>query len=165
MSRRQLVFEVVGLPQPKGSTRAFVIAPKVGGKPRAVTTSDNPKNKGWQQTIANAAAIELLRAVNARNRFPIEAVEIEVDFYLPRPKALLTRSKALIAVPHTKKPDLDKLARSCKDALKGVVWTDDSQVVVLIARKHYCAAGAFPRAIIRVREAATEASHAQRAVV
>lgn len=161
MAVRELAFTVVGLPQAKGSTRSFVVTPKGGGKPRAVTTGDNPKTKGWQQMIANCASIELLRAVNRENRFLTEPVTIEVDFYLPRPQTLLTKSKAAIDVPHTKKPDLDKLARSCKDALTGVVWTDDAQVTHLIARKHYCAAGTFPRAIIRVREAAIEeGSHA-----
>jgi Holliday junction resolvase RusA-like endonuclease len=168
MTPRELVFEVVGLPQPKGSARAFVPASwarsavAAGKAPPAVVTSDNPKGRGWEQAIRNAAAIELLRAVNSQNRFLIEAVEIEIDFYLPRPQYLLTKSKAAIAVPHTKKPDLDKLARAAKDALKGVVWTDDSQVTDLIARKRYCAAGEFPRALIRVREAALQEAHVTR---
>lgn len=149
---RVLEFTVTGLPQPKGSTRSFVIG---RGTPhaRAVTTSDNPKNKGWQQTIANCAALELQRAVNRDCRFLTEPVVIEIWFYLPRPKALLTKSKAGQPIPHTKKPDLDKLVRSCKDALTGVVWTDDSQVVELHARKSYCAAGEFPRAHILIRDA------------
>lgn len=165
MSARVLEFTVIGLPQPKGSTKSFVVRPKGGGPPRAVTTSDNPKNKGWQQTIANTAALELLREQNADCRFVEGPVAIYVDFYLPRPQTLLTKSKAPLAHPHTKKPDLDKLARAAKDALKGVVWTDDSQVTDLIARKRYCAAGEFPRAVIRVREAAIEESHAQPALV
>jgi Holliday junction resolvase RusA-like endonuclease len=158
--RRELRLEVVGVPQPKGSTRAFVpaswarAAVAQGKSPRAVVTSDNPKGKGWEQSVRNAAAIDLLREVNARNRFETEAVEVEIDFYLPRPQYLLTKRKAPIAVPHTKKPDLDKLARNCQDALTGVVWTDDAQVTSLVVRKHYCAAGELPRAFIRVREAA-----------
>lgn len=162
---RILEFTVVGLAQPKGSTRAFVPqkwareAVAQGRAPRAIVTSDNPKGKSWQQAIANAAALELLRAVNADCRFATEAVAIEIDFYLPRPQALLTKTKAPRAFPHTKKPDLDKLARAAKDALKNVVWTDDSQVTDLIARKRYCAAGEFPRAIIRVREAALQETH------
>lgn len=157
--------------QPKGSTRAFVPqkwareAVARGKAPRAIVTSDNPKGKGWEQIIANSAAIELCRAVNRDCRFLTEPVEIAIDFYLPRPQALLTKTKAAKAIPHTKKPDLDKLARSCKDALKGVVWTDDSQVTDLIARKRYCAAGEFPRAVIRVREAAIEEAHGQPALV
>jgi crossover junction endodeoxyribonuclease RusA len=162
---RELVFEVAGIAQPKGSARAFVPrswaqkAVAEGRAPRAVVTSDNPKGKGWEQSIRNAAAIELLRKTNAGNRFVTEPVTIEVVFYLPRPQYLLTKGKAPLAVPHTKKPDVDKLARACKDALTGVVWTDDAQVTDLIARKRYCAAGEFPRATIRVRQAALQEAY------
>lgn len=38
----------------------------------------------------------------------------------------------------TKKPDLDKLNRSISDALTGVVFRDDSQVVRLESTKVYC---------------------------
>lgn len=156
---RVLEFVVVGLPQPKGSTRAFVPqkwareAVAQGRAPRAIVTSDNPKNEGWQRTIANCAALELTRSVNAGCRFTEGPVVLAIVFYLPRPQALLTKSKAGQAIPHVKKPDLDKLARAAKDALTGVVWTDDSQVTDLIARKRYCAAGEFPRVVIRVRAA------------
>jgi Holliday junction resolvase RusA-like endonuclease len=35
------------------------------------------------------------------------------------------------------KPDTDKLIRSVLDALTGIVWTDDSQVVEILARKQF----------------------------
>ena len=38
-------FEVLGTPQPKGSTRAFVV------KGRPVVTSDNPKARSWAKTV------------------------------------------------------------------------------------------------------------------
>jgi Holliday junction resolvase RusA-like endonuclease len=148
MSARTLTFTVVGLAQTQGSTRAFI--PK--GWKRPVITNDNPKNKGWRQTIAHVAAIELQRAEHA-GRFFAGPVELEVVFYLPRPKALLTKKLAGVDVPHTKKPDADKLARSCKDALSKVIWHDDSQVTDLIARKRYCRPDEHPRAVITVREA------------
>lgn len=155
MTDRVLEFTVVGIAIPKGSTRAFVIKGKNGAAPRAITTAANKKTHGWQQTIANCAALELTRAKHADCRFfQSEPIALNVVFYLPRPKALLTRRLASQDVPHTKKPDLDKLARACKDALTGVVWTDDAQVVDLVARKRYCAAGENPRAIIRVRSMA-----------
>ena len=37
----------------------------------------------------------------------------------------------------TTKPDVDKLARAALDALTGVLWADDSQVVSLHAQKEY----------------------------
>lgn len=152
----ELRFTVIGVPAPKGSTRSFVIRPKGGGRPRAVTTGDNPKTKGWQHLIASAASMELLRPEHAAFFIREGAIVCDVTFYLPRPKALLTKRKACQAVPHTKRPDLDKLARSAKDALSRVLWTDDSQVTDLVARKRYCAAGESPRAVIVVRRAAPE---------
>lgn len=38
---------------------------------------------------------------------------------------------------HTRKPDLDKLTRSIKDALTGVIYNDDSQIVGLHCFKEY----------------------------
>jgi Holliday junction resolvase RusA-like endonuclease len=145
---RELRFTAIGVAQPKGSTKAFL--PK--GWTRPIVTSANPKNKGWQQIVAEAASRELQRAEHVGGSFS-GPVEIEVCFYLPRPKALLTKKLAPQNVPHVKKPDVDKLARSCADALKGVVWNDDSQVTDLIARKRYVAADGFARAVIVVREA------------
>lgn len=134
-----LHFTVCGVPQPKGSARAFV--PK--GWSRAVVTSDNPRNKGWQQLVAEGASA----ALSSLSAFELidEPAFLTVAFYLPRPKAIRNRN-----VPHTKKPDLDKLVRSVKDALSKVVWRDDSLVVTLTASKSYARPGETPRAEISV---------------
>lgn len=159
MAIRELAFDVVGLAQTKGSARAFVIPGKGGARPRAIVTNDNPKAKGWQQTIANCAAIELQRRVHGGRMFE-GAVALDVTFALPRPKKFLTPKYAGVAVPHVTRPDADKLLRVVKDALSRVAWHDDAQVTDVVVKKRYCAAGEFPRAIIRVREAANEeASH------
>jgi hypothetical protein len=51
-----------------------------------------------------------------------------------------------------KKPDLDKLVRSVKDALKNVVWADDSQVTFIRAMKAYAVGGDAPRVLVSVEE-------------
>lgn len=147
-----LTFTVVGLPQTKGSGRAIVS--KTTG--RAFYKPDNPKTKSWQQTIAATASVALLRQEHRGCRFTEGGLYLEVGFYLPRPKALMTKTKAVMTFPHTKKPDLDKLIRATKDALSSVVWSDDAQVVHVVARKRYCAADEFPRAVIRVQHAVAE---------
>ena len=58
------------------------------------------------------------------------------------PKYLTSRNKG----------DLDKLCRSTLDGLSGSVITDDSQVVKLIAEKHFCTNGEQPGALIRVEK-------------
>jgi Holliday junction resolvase RusA-like endonuclease len=138
LAHRAVTFRVFGIAQPKGSTRAFI--PK--GWRRPIITTDNPKSKGWQQLVAEQA-----QAVAAEGLF-LSPVALTVTFHLPRPQSLPKR-----VVQHTKKPDLDKLVRSTKDALKGVLYGDDAQVVELRARKVYAPTGSAPCAVITIEEA------------
>lgn len=131
-----LAFTVYGEAQPQGSAKAFV--PR--GWSRPIVTSDNPSLKQWRQVVAEAAN-HALGALPAADRDVLQAgVRVTVAFYLPRPKSLPKKTTA-----HTKKPDLDKLVRSCCDALTAIVFRDDSQVCELVAAKHY-ASGRFTTA-------------------
>lgn len=116
-----LAFFVAGVPAPKGSTRAWVVAG------RAVVTEANPLTRPWAALVQDAALGQgrpvLARAV---------PVCVHLSFVLPRPASLPKK-----VAHHLKKPDLDKLTRAVLDALTGVVWTDDSQVVALSAVKRY----------------------------
>ena len=144
-----LSFTVYGVAQPQGSAKAFI--PK--GWNRAVITSDNPKNKGWRQLVAEAAS-EAIRQMPAADReVTTDAVRLTVAFHLPRPKYLKGKS-----APHVTRPDCDKLVRSIFDSLTKVVWRDDSQVVELVASKHYAAVDAVPCAVIRIEPVVTEAA-------
>lgn len=116
---------VAGIPQSQGSTRAFV----VNGK--AVTTSANPKNKSWRESVAAG----LREASSSLLEIPIT---VELEFVMPRTKSQPKTRE----IPHTKKPDLDKLIRSVLDAGTGVVWTDDSCVTSIRASKRYAEIGA-----------------------
>jgi Holliday junction resolvase RusA-like endonuclease len=134
MSTAYAVFSAYGVPQPKGSTRSFLR----GG--RIVTTSDNPKLKGWQRTIAQSA-----KAAYPRTTFP-GPVSVTAVFHLPRPKAAKGRQF------HTVRPDVDKLLRAVNDALTGVLWVDDCMVVELEGRKVYVEDDAEPGVQIVVTE-------------
>lgn len=119
----RIAFDVTGTPVPQGSTRAFVV------NGRAVTTSASGQNlKHWRQSIAQAAQ-------DARNgEFADKGVPVAIrlTFELQRPKSTPKR----ITRPTTK-PDLDKLIRASLDALTGVVFADDSQVVQIETVKVY----------------------------
>lgn len=115
-----IMFTVYGTPKPQGSMRAFYKA----GMKRAVITSDNKKLKPWRQEItatAMALGVPILDG----------PIAIELEFYLARPKSAKKR------VYPTVKPDIDKLARGCLDAITGVLIRDDAQVVSLVTLKHY----------------------------
>ena len=57
---------------------------------------------------------------------------MELHFYLLRPKSLPKKIEH-----HVKKPDLDNLMKAIKDALKGVCYRDDSQIISVTATKKY----------------------------
>ena len=111
-------FEVHGLPQTKGSTRAFLTA---DGAPKVV--SDNARLKQWEHAVgwsARAAGAQLLDG----------PIGLDLVFYLPKPQ----RPKSDLPLV---RPDLDKLVRAVLDALTGICYRDDAQVVHILARKCY----------------------------
>jgi Holliday junction resolvase RusA-like endonuclease len=126
-----ITFFVPGLPAPGGSKRAFV----VGG--RAVLTEDCKRSKPWRSRVAAVAN-------DAHAGPPLDGpLALEMVFSLPRPKGHFGSGRnagrvrpSAPAYPATK-PDTTKLVRSTEDALKGIVWRDDAQVVEQVARKVY----------------------------
>jgi Holliday junction resolvase RusA-like endonuclease len=142
----RVTFEVKGVAQVKGNARAFVprkwaIAAHAAGRaPRAIVTLDHRRAKGWEQLVAEQA--------QAVPDFFAGAVLLDVTFHLPRPKTLRKGVQH-----HLKLPDLDKLVRCIGDALTGVMFDDDKQIVDIHARKVYAALGAAPSATITLEDA------------
>jgi len=124
-----LAFTSFGIAQPKGNHRAFF---RPGMKAPLITDS-NRSAKSWAQLVAQDASRALAETQGAT--LELGPVKLTAIFFLPRPKKLQKAKHAL--ADHTKKPDLDKLLRSILDALTGVLWLDDSQVVELSASKRY----------------------------
>jgi Holliday junction resolvase RusA-like endonuclease len=121
--------EVIGRPIPQGSKRAFVVR----GTNRAVIVDQQGQALGlWREAIARAART----AQGGPTHRPVRVV---IDFLFARPKGHTGKKGLLPSAPKhmTTKPDLDKLIRAVLDALTGVVWVDDSQVVTVTARKDY----------------------------
>lgn len=118
---------VPGVPIPKGSTKAFPFKRK-NGKLGVTVTADNAKTKPWQAQIASVA----VKKLHWSGVVWTGPISLTVCFYLPRPKSL---SKNINH--HLKKPDLDKLLRSVKDALTGIAYADDAQVISTHCTKAY----------------------------
>jgi len=117
---------VYGLPAPQGSKRAFVV------KGRAMMVESSKAVKPWRSAVEQAV---MLAFPPGGRHDPIICrgpVHLDVTFTMPRPKSAKTGAR-----PSTR-PDLDKLLRSTKDALKTAgVYEDDGRVVSVIAQKYF----------------------------
>jgi Holliday junction resolvase RusA-like endonuclease len=130
----KLEIEVLGDPAPQGSKRVF------NGR---VVEAAGEKLKRWRKAIASAC----VAARENNDVFFTGPVEVQVTFYLPRPKTVTLEKRLLPIVP----PDLDKLARGLLDGIgqSEMIWGDDSQVIHLNAKKFY-ADGREPGAKIEI---------------
>lgn len=137
---RRVSLTVPGVPQPKGSLKAF----RHARSRRIVVTSDNPKLKQWQRAVRTAA----LHGRGWDDPFD-GPVTVACVFLLPRPRSYPKR-----VVAHTRKPDLDKLVRAVLDALAADgLFGDDAAVVELHATKAYACDGFQPGVLITVASA------------
>ncbi|HTH42913.1 MAG TPA: RusA family crossover junction endodeoxyribonuclease [Terracidiphilus sp.] len=111
-------------PASQGSMRGISIL-AADGSPRTVFKSDNPRTHPYRRAVGyaalNARAAAGVHEIFAGHDVP---VRVAVTFVLKRPKyAPASRSRPVC------KPDLDKLTRATMDALTGVLYVDDCQVV------------------------------------
>jgi Holliday junction resolvase RusA-like endonuclease len=127
--------DVLGLPVPQGSKRAFRHA-RTG---RVVMVDDNPSLTDWRATLAGQAR----KAMAGSDPFT-RPVRASLGFYLPRPTGHYgTGRNAGTLRPSAPdwpgvKPDLDKLIRAVFDALTVAgVWRDDALCCGLSAWKAY----------------------------
>ena len=144
----KLNFEVPGVPAPGGS--------KTAGRSNDgrlfVRDSGGMKTSEWKQRVAIAAA-DAMKDADILNLMQ-GPVKLTVQFLMPRPKSHYRTGrnahllKKTAPKYHTTKPDTLKLMRSTEDALTGVVWMDDSQVIEQTLRKNYTEE--VPMAIIAV---------------
>ena len=130
-SAMAISFEVPGVPQPQGSTKAF----KHRTSGRVVVTSDNARLRPWRDAVCWHARQTLA------GRGPLVGpISVALEFRFVRPAGHFGKRGLRPAAPreHVVRPDLDKLARSTLDALSEAgIWRDDAQVVWVRAQKGY----------------------------
>jgi Holliday junction resolvase RusA-like endonuclease len=124
-----MYFEVIGFPQGKSRARTFY-NPKLG-KHQSIT----PENTVLYENLIKTS---YLAAENRKSFFNKEPVEMYITAHFPIPKSTTKkdreriRNKELFPI---KKPDSDNIAKVICDALNGVAYHDDTQVVRLEVRK------------------------------
>jgi len=141
----EISFWVPGKPEPGGSkrsipawnkrTRTYAVA--ANGRPIINTVDDNPKAKGWKEMVA----------LIARTQYkgdPIPGpVRLDLQFYLKRPAGHVGKGRnagnlrAAARQYPTVKPDVLKMARVVEDALSGLVYVDDAQIIHEVLLKQY----------------------------
>ena len=126
-------FEVEGTPAAQGSKSAVLI----GGKARLIEgkgTAGREKHRSWRVAVAQAARDVASRDdVDAPFDGPL-AVELLLRFRMPQSRPAWLRKIGIGW--HTTKPDSDKVARACLDALvDGGLLRDDARVCELVVRK------------------------------
>lgn len=129
-SQPDLSFTVYGNAAPAGSkTVGFAKSGR-----HFVRDSSGKRGSEWRNAVAQAGGIEMRGAALLDGPLHVEMV-----FHVPRPKAHIGAKGLKPSAPEwpTTRPDVLKLARGIEDALTGIVWRDDSQVVVEHLTKSY----------------------------
>ena len=129
-----LKFFVEGIPATKGSHHAFLN--RKTGVP-IIVPNHNAKMKAWASLVSSLAS-----TYKEETKFPklTDAIDVTLMFFLPRPQSHFKKDRTVKpSAPRfiKTKPDIDKLARCVLDALTGILWVDDSQVISLELYKYY----------------------------
>lgn len=127
-------FTVYGVPAPAGSKRGFYNAKTE----RVIITDDSTRSRPWKAVVSDAAVDAM------RDRSPLNGpLMLSLSFTVTRPKGHYRTGRNAgqlrDSAPDypTVKPDLLKLARAVEDALTGIVYRDDSQIVDERLHKRY----------------------------
>lgn len=121
----------------------FEVDPVPKGRPRFTRTGHayTPKKTSHYE--------EQIRAIYDLHRGPCfdGPISVKLIFNMPIPKSFTKKVKRQIEegdFQHTKKPDIDNLAKAVLDALNGIAFNDDSQIVKLKMEKRYhCCPGVW----------------------
>ena len=129
---RKIEFFVPGAPVGKGRPRA-------ARRGAGVVMFTPGKTADYEALVAATAAAALSGDALAHQLLdgPLEAA-LEMRFPVPASWSKAKRARALAGAEwHTSKPDADNVAKAILDACNGVVFRDDSQIVILIATKAF----------------------------
>ena len=125
-----ITFTISGTAIPKARPRAT----KIGNRAIMYTPAKTKEFENYVKLVASQhAPKELLTS----------ALEVRLSFLFQRPKSLPKKIRH-----HTKKPDIDNLAKSVLDAMEGIIYVNDAQVISLRVTKEY----GIPRCMVQVEE-------------
>jgi Holliday junction resolvase RusA-like endonuclease len=146
-----IAITVYGTPGPQGSKSFKGVRASKSGHATPILVESSAKVGPWRDAVEAAALI----AMNQPRRKPLAGPLAASMVFSLQPPARIPRDRFVDGVPYPAAyPDTSKLVRSTEDALTGVVWLDDAQVVrYALTEKLYAGfPGALrrPGAVIRV---------------
>ena len=132
-------FTVYGEPVAQGR-------PRFARRGNFVTTYDPAKSRDYKDTVYSVA-------IQHKPEQPLEGpLNVKIIAFKSIPKSFSKRKTADaesgILLPITK-PDADNYAKGVKDAMSGLIWRDDAQVVRMLVEKRY---STVPRMEIEITE-------------
>ena len=127
---RKIEFFVPGAPVGKGRPRA-------ARRGTGVVMFTPEKTAGYEALVAAAASNAMRAEAGPLFTGPLEAV-LEMRIPIPASWSKAHKAAALAGTElPTSKPDIDNVVKAILDACNGMVFRDDSQVVILIATKRF----------------------------
>ena len=137
-------FTVDGVPVGKGR-------PKFARRGNFVTAYTPAKTKTYEEQVALVSQ----NAMKTENKVICPSpVQLNMDIFVPIPKSWskIKRERALNGVEYpTTKPDSSNILKSIEDAMNGIVFEDDKQIINHCITKRY---SDNPRVEVRVYEVA-----------
>jgi Holliday junction resolvase RusA-like endonuclease len=131
------------------------LEPKGKGRPRFSRHGKFTKVYTDQATLDYETAIQLCASKAMGSQKPLETpVGVFLYIRLPVPQSYSKkRTEACLAGAErpAKKPDIDNIAKAFLDAMNGVVYLDDTQVVDLHIKKLYSAVAGVDVAIMEAK--------------
>ncbi|MDQ0158997.1 RusA family crossover junction endodeoxyribonuclease [Alkalibacillus salilacus] len=134
-----IAFTIHGQPVAQGRARATTFK----GQARMY---DPAKSKHYKHYV------QLSAAQHKPSNLLKGPIDLTVRVYRPIPKSMPKYKRKLIddgQLRPTTKPDVDNYLKAIKDALNGIIWHDDSQVVNVHIEKYY---DDQPRVEVEIRE-------------
>lgn len=123
-----IAFTVPGQPVAKGRPKFA----RQGGFVRTYT----PEKTASYESIVKIHAAQAMQGAAPM----VGPLALDLTLFVAIPKSTTKRDRARIAVGTyhpTKKPDLDNVLKAVTDAMNGIVYEDDAQIVRIVTAKVY----------------------------
>jgi len=138
-----IAFSVPGLPVAQPRQRTRVVA--TGG--RVFATNYTPKDAPVQSF---KAAIRLAASAVYHGAPLTGPLAMTLYCFFPRSKSITWKNKPMPRIPKQGKPDVSNILKAVEDALNGLLYVDDAQLVRVVVEKWIAAGDEQPRCEISV---------------